>query len=58
MYGQLHRDEGRIDKVTEQGDPELVTYHFGYTNLVDGELVHMHQKTMQRMQDTCAEFDS
>ena len=53
MYGHLHRDEGRIDKKTGKVKRNY-HIHFGYTNLVDGELVHMDQKKMQRMQDTCA----
>ena len=53
MYGHLHRDEGRIDKDTGKVKRNY-HIHFGYTNLVDGELVHMDQKKMQRMQDTCA----
>ena len=53
MYGHLHRDEGRIDKKTGKVKRNY-HIHFGYTNLVDGQLVHMDQKKMQRMQDTCA----
>ena len=53
MYAHLHRDEGYISKKT--GKPVLNYHiHVGYTNLVDGKLVHMDQEKMGRMQDICA----